>query len=73
MHSAQPLRVLSLLASPTGHLTNLSSVAGESETEGTHEMPYFPAASRWEGEGVQGFARVINRTGESGEVTHRGD
>ena len=68
VRSAQPLRVLSLLSSPTGHLTNLSSVAGESETEGRHEMPYFPAASRREGEGVQGFARVINRTGESGEV-----
>ena len=70
--SEQPLRVLSLLSSPTGHLTNLSSVAGESETEGTHEMAYFPAASRWEGEGVQGFARVINRTGESGEVRIEG-
>ena len=66
--SAQRLRVLSLLSSPTGHLTNLSSVAGEPETEGTHEVPYFPAASRWEGEGVQGFARVVNRTGEPGEV-----
>ena len=70
--SAQPLRVLSLLSSPTGHLTNLSSVAGESETEGRHEMPYFPAASRWEGEGARGFARVINRTGESGEVRIEG-
>ena len=70
--SAQPLRVLSLLSSPTGHLTNLSSVAGESETEGTHEMAYFPAASRWEGEGVQGFARVVNRTDEPGEVRIEG-
>ena len=72
VRSAQPLRVLSLLSSPTGHLTNLSSVAGESESEGRHEMPYFPAASRWEGEGVRGFARVINRTGESGEVRIEG-
>ena len=66
--SGQPLRVLSLLSSPTGHLTNISSVAGETEREGTHEIPYFPAASRRAGEGVQGFARVINRTGDAGEV-----
>ena len=72
VHSGQPLRVLSLLSSPTGHLTNLSSVAGASETEGTHEMAYFPAASRWEGEGVQGFARVVNRTDEPGEVRIEG-
>ena len=30
--SAQPLRVLSLLSSPTGHLTNLSGVPGETES-----------------------------------------
>ena len=30
--SKQPLRVLSLLSSPTGHLTNLSGVPGETES-----------------------------------------
>ena len=32
VHSEQPLRVLSLLASPTGHLTNLSGVPAETES-----------------------------------------
>ena len=66
--SAHPLRVLSLLASSTGHLTNLSSAPRQGEGEGAHAVAYFPSASRWDSAKLQGFARLINRTGESGEV-----
>ena len=46
-----------------------------------HRITLFPAAARWEEKGYQGFARLINRSGEAGEVridayddegTHRG-
>jgi hypothetical protein len=33
-----------------------------------HRVAFFPSASRWSQRGYQGFARVVNRTGESGEV-----
>ena len=59
-----PLAVMSLLESPTGHLTNLSSgpVARHS---GTHRIPLFPSASH---PSRQGFLRVINRSDAAGEV-----
>ena len=64
-----PLAVASLLRSPTGHLTNLSTmpankVAGDGET--THQIPYFPAAA--DANGRQGFARVINHGAEEAVV-----
>ena len=47
------------------------SVAGVS-TKSTarlgHRVAFFPSAERWLERGYQGFARVVNRTGESGEV-----
>ena len=64
------LVVVNLLQSPTGHLTNLSTMptnrsAGDGGT--THHIPYFPSAM--DSPGRQGFARVINR--DSNEVDVR--
>ena len=57
-----PVAVANLLQSPTGHVTNLSTMPANQvvEEDGTtHHIPYFPsAADAWE---RQGFARVINR------------
>ena len=55
---------MSLLESPTGHLTNLSSIP-RNESLGAHSVPLFPAKSA---AGRQGFARVVNRSGEAGEA-----
>ena len=60
------LRVMSLMESPTGHLTNLSSVP-PSPANGIHRIPLFPSAS--DPTGRQGFLRVINRSDRSGTVT----
>ena len=64
--SEQPIRVLSLLSSPPGHLTNLSS-APVNVADGVYTVPLFPAAS--DPNGRQGFVRVINRSERRGEVT----
>ena len=64
--SDTPVLVMSLLQSPTGHLTNLSTAPDNVEA-GTHTVALFPAAS--DPHGRQGFVRVINRSAESGEVT----
>lgn len=55
---------MSLLKSPTGHLTNLSSVP-RNETRGVHSVLLFPAKSD---ANRQGFVRVVNQTGEAGEA-----
>ena len=54
--SGEPVRVLSLLESPGGHLTNLSTVPAPDGH--VHAVPLFPSAS--DGLGRQGFVRVIN-------------
>ena len=63
-----PWLAMSLLDSPTGHLTNLSTVPDNVEplADGAsrHRVPLFPAA----GGSRQGFLRVINRSNRSGEV-----
>ena len=63
-----PWYAMSLLESPTGHLTNLST-APDNATEladgrALHRLPLFPAA----GGSREGFVRVINRSYSSGEV-----
>ena len=63
-----PWYAMSLLESPTGHLTNLST-APDNATEFAdgrtmHRLPLFPAA----GGSRQGFVRVINRSYSPGEV-----
>ena len=60
--------VMSLLSSPTGHLTNLST-APEVESDGPQAVPLFPSAS--DALGRQGFVRVVNHTDDAGEVTIR--
>ena len=56
---------MSLLESPTGHLTNLSTVP-RNEYQGTHSVPLFPSKTA---EARQGFARIVNRTEEAAEVS----
>ena len=62
-----PWFAMSLLESPTGHLTNLSTAPDHSaplpDGGRLHRLPLFPAASA----GV-GFARVINRSDTAGQV-----
>ena len=62
----RPIHVMSLLSSPTEHLTNLSTAPANVE-EGIHTVPMFPAAS--DPLGRQGFVRVINHTDMAGQVT----
>ena len=61
--SGQAVEVMSLLSSPTGHRTNLSTVVGSGDA-----VALFPAASRWAQGEYQGFARIINRSERSGVV-----
>ena len=64
-----PWFAMSLLESPTGHLVNLSTAPDNAtplaDGGAMHRLPLFPAA----GGARQGFARVINRSYSSGEVT----
>ena len=64
--SDEPIHVLSLMLSPAGHLTNLST-APANVNEGVHTVPMFPSAS--DSLGRQGFVRVINHSAEAGEVS----
>ena len=61
-----PVHVMSLLSSPTGHLTNLST-APENVADNVHTVAMFPAAS--DPLGRQGFVRVINHSDRAGRVT----
>ena len=65
VESEQPVVAMSLLESPTAHLTNLSTVP-EERKDGMHPVPLFPAAG--DGFGRQGFVRVINHSASAGEV-----
>ena len=62
--------VMNLLESPTGHLSNLSTLArgieSEDGTETTYLVPLFPSAM--DEEGREGFVRVINRADETATV-----
>lgn len=62
--SDQPLRVVNLLESPSGHLTNLSTIP--SAVEGAFSVPLFPSMS--DPLGRQGFVRVINHGDSAAEV-----
>ena len=68
VESEQAVVAMSLLESPTDHLTNLSTVPAVPE-DGVHSVPLFPAAG--DASGRQGFVRVINGSATSGEVTIR--
>ena len=60
--SERPLGVMSLLASPTGHLTNLST-APATRASGA-ALAFLPSASG----ARQGFVRVVNTSDEAGTV-----
>ncbi|MCY3857611.1 MAG: hypothetical protein OXG25_01740 [Gammaproteobacteria bacterium] len=60
VESDQPLIVLNLLETSTGHLINLSSNAS------SRRVPMFPNASN---HGFQGLVGMLNRSDESGEVS----
>ena len=66
VRSEQDIVAMSLLSSPTGHLTNLST-APDNETDGKHSVPLFPSAS--DANGRQGFLRVVNHADEADVVT----
>ena len=71
LEADRPLRVVNLLRSPTGHLTNLSTAPATAglDAEGgvVHRVPLMPAA----GGHVQGFVRVTNHGDAPGEVRIR--
>ena len=64
--SVQPIVVMSLLSSPTAHLTNLSTVPPGADDDGSHQVPLFPSAS--DPLGRQGFVRIVNRSADAGTV-----
>jgi len=66
VESEQPIEVMSLLESPTGHLSNLST-APANVHDNVHSVPLFPAAR----DERQGFVRIINRSNERAEVRIR--
>ena len=59
-----PIRVMSLLESPGGHLTNLSTAPAADG--GVHAVPLFPSAS--DELRREGFVRVVNRGDSVAEV-----
>ena len=65
VESEQAIVAMSLLESPTDHLTNLSTVPVEPQ-DGVHVVPLFPKAG--DGSGRQGFVRAINRSDTPGEI-----
>ena len=65
--SAGLVHAMSLLSSPTGHLTNLST-APSLERDGVHPVSMFPSASD---ETLQGFVRVRNHGDDEALVTIR--
>ena len=60
--------VMSLLRSPTGHVTNLSSAPSRRGSD-VHHVPFFPSAAG--GSQRQGFLRVINHSDRPGDVRIR--
>ena len=66
VRSSNAVRVVNLLESPTGHVTNLSTAPDLRDGERS-TVPLFPEAD--DGSGREGFLRVINRGSVDGEVT----
>ena len=46
----------------------VARVSAKSVVGQAHRIAFFPSASRWGQMGYRGFARLVNRTGEIGEV-----
>ena len=75
VRSEQALEVMSLLSSPTGHRTNLSTSPARAVVDDdavVYTVPLFPSAARWTRDGVQGFVRVINYSATAGTVRIEG-
>ena len=66
VESTAPVYAMSLLESPTGHLTNLSR-GPVTPVGGAHSVPLFPSAA--DPDGREGFVRVVNRETRAGSVT----
>ena len=66
VESEQGIVAMSLLESPTDHLTNLSTVP-VATNDGVHLVPLFPRAG--DESDRQGFVRVINGSETAGEVS----
>ena len=62
--SSVAVEVMSLLASPTGHLANLSSAPEPAPADGLALPLVLPAS----GTALTGFVRIVNRSGEAGPV-----
>ena len=69
VESPGDIRILNLLDSPTGHVTNLSTAPDLRDAEGTWRVPLFPAAA--DPSGRQGFLRVVSRDDADGTVANR--
>ena len=63
-----PILAMSLLDSPTGTMTNLSTAPPRPAAGDPHRVPLFPPAAD---PFRQGFVRVANRSDEAGEVSVR--
>ncbi len=66
VESEQDIVVMSLLATPTGHLANLSAPPPAADADGAHSVPLFLSAS--DPLERQGFLRVVNRSDTAGTV-----
>ena len=66
IRSPQPLRVMNLLRSPTGHLTNLSSASAPRQVGSVHSVPFVPSLN--DPFHREGFIRIINHSEQPGEV-----
>ncbi len=70
VRASQPLRVMSLMSSPTGHLTNLSTIpAGFEELPDGRRLHRIPLFFAQADDGRHGFMRIANRDGVAGAFT----
>ena len=67
IESDQQIVAMSLLATPTGHLTNLSAPPPAADGDGKHTVPLFLSAS--DPSTREGFMRVVNRSDRPGTVS----
>ena len=72
IESDKSVEAMSLLESPTGHLSNLSGMAKKMSTDSggvSYMVPFFPAHE--DAKGRQGFVRVTNHSDENVSVSIR--
>lgn len=66
LESTPDIVAMSLLATPTGHLANLSTLPPRGDPSGAHVVPLFLSES--DPSKRQGFLRVVNRSDAAGTV-----